>query len=80
MKLRDYLSSRKIRLEDFAVAIGASHAAVVSRYANGRRMPDRDAMAAIVKATAGAVQPNDFYDLPVTQPADETPTDQAEAA
>lgn len=33
------------------------------RFKTGLRVPDREAMARIVAATDGEVQPNDFYDV-----------------
>ena len=63
MRLADYLSQHGLTVTVFGERIGVSHASVV-RYNNGQRFPSQKTMQKIVDVTAGAVQPNDFYDLP----------------
>lgn len=67
MQLRDYLLSANETYAGFARRIGVSNAKVVARYAKGERIPDRLVMPRIVAATAGAVQPNDFFDAPAAE-------------
>ncbi len=40
----------------------------VARYETGRRKPDDATMMGIFGLTGGAVQPNDFYELPALEP------------
>lgn len=68
MKLAAYLREKGISTTDFAVEIGVSGEAV-RLYALGRRMPRREQMAAIVKATGGKVMPNDFAEAATAEPA-----------
>ena len=37
-------------------------------FRDGKRIPSRDLMVGLYVATKGAVQPNDFYDLPDIPP------------
>ena len=60
MKLSDYLKEQDLTLSAFAEAIGLD-VSTVHRAATGKVIPSRENMATIVKATDGAVQPNDFY-------------------
>ncbi|KKL85720.1 hypothetical protein LCGC14_1951930 [marine sediment metagenome] len=60
MKLSDYLKEQALTLSAFAEAVGLD-VSTVHRAATGKVIPTRENMAAIVKATDGAVQPNDFY-------------------
>lgn len=59
MRLQDYLSQNAINLADFGRRVGRS-SATISRLARGLNRPDWQTMNAIVEATGGAVQPNDF--------------------
>jgi DNA-binding transcriptional regulator YdaS (Cro superfamily) len=64
MKLSDWLAQRnpdgsKKRRYEFARLIGVTPT-MVTLYAAGRTWPDRDTVEAIVRATNGAVQANDF--------------------
>ncbi len=68
MKLADYLQDRQLSEAAFAELIGASQAAV-NRYKRGRH-PSPPHMQAIIAATGGAVQPNDFYVLPAAPSAE----------
>ena len=61
MQLDIYLESEGVNLRDFAARIGVANAGVVSKYANKRQIPRPPIMAAIIRETNGAVQPNDFY-------------------
>ena len=60
MQLHEYLKSNGIALPAFARTIGVSVQAV-HRYAKGGRTPRPKVMDKIITATAGEVQPNDFY-------------------
>ena len=70
MKLADYLADKKLGYSAFGRLIGAGPE-TVRRYADGRRIPRKVHMIAIVRETAGAVGPADFYDLPAPA-ADQT--------
>jgi putative transcriptional regulator len=59
MQLHEYMAREGLSDGEFAAKIGKTRMAVF-RYRTGRRMPSADAMAAIARATAGAVTPNDF--------------------
>lgn len=61
VKLGKYLRDKKITYEAFGKRIGRDHTAV-SRYVNGKRLPNRVTMRNIVDATGGAVTANDFLD------------------
>lgn len=60
MQLKDYLEEVGVTYEAFANRIGASNAGVVAKYVAGKRVPRPKFMAAIMRETAGKVQPNDF--------------------
>ena len=60
MKLSDYLKKKDLTLSAFAEAVGLD-VSTVHRAATGKVIPTRENMKLIVKATDGAVQPNDFY-------------------
>jgi transcriptional regulator with XRE-family HTH domain len=60
MDLRQYLDDRAIPITAFAGTIGVSVQAI-HRYLNGERIPKREVMDRITRATAGKVQPNDFF-------------------
>lgn len=63
MRLKEYLKVNDLTYADFASRLGVTEGAV--RYwASGERLPNRAAMAKIVKATNGDVMPNDFYGRP----------------
>ncbi len=62
MKLGIWLDKEKIAPSEFARRINRT-AETVRRYVGGDRIPDRDTMPLVVEQTAGAVLPNDFYDL-----------------
>lgn len=61
VKLGRYISREKITYEAFGKRIGRDHTAV-SRYVNGKRLPNRVTMRKIIDATGGAVTANDFLD------------------
>ena len=63
MNLDDWRAVEGLTYMSLAELLGVSHESA-SRYCKGRRIPAPDIMSRIVAATAGAVQPNDFYDLP----------------
>jgi hypothetical protein len=59
MTLADYLTRHEISVEEFARQISVEPISV-RRYLAGSRWPKWPIMERIVKATAGAVTPNDF--------------------
>lgn len=61
MSLAEFLDSENLSDAAFAKLIGITRQAV-HRYRRGDRIPDPKTMAKIVKATKGAVTPNDFYE------------------
>ncbi len=60
MRLQDYLSKNEILHTDFANEIGVSQAAV-SRYSNGKRIPQPQIINRIEAATNGLVTWADHY-------------------
>lgn len=62
MLLQEWLSENGLSNGQFGGRISRT-AEAVRRYASGERIPDREAMTAIVRETGGAVLPNDFYGL-----------------
>ena len=62
MKLSDYLEAEGISQGEFATKAGVSHTAV-SRALSGDRLPGRNVMERIFRATGGRVTPNDFFNL-----------------
>jgi hypothetical protein len=76
MQLQDWLAREGLTYGQFGGAISRS-AEAVRRYANGTRIPDREAMTGIVRETGGKVMPNDFYGVvhggAALAPADVTP-------
>ena len=69
MKLSDYLAQNDFATKTFAARLNVTDEAV-RLWATGGAIPRKNVMADIVEATGGAVQPNDFYDLP-TKPETE---------
>jgi predicted transcriptional regulator len=59
MRLADFLADREMSQAEFGKRIGATQAAV-SRYADGSRMPRREHLSRIRKATGGVVTADDF--------------------
>lgn len=60
MNLRPYLEENEISPAQFAREIRVETASV-HRYLCGERIPRREIMERIVRATNGAVQANDFF-------------------
>lgn len=61
MQLSKFLEERGETIAEFAERINLSHEAV-RRYAARERIPRADIMPRIIEATAGQVQPNDFFE------------------
>lgn len=79
MKLAAWLEANNKTPSDLAVDIGEP-AVNVWRYANGKRIPNKETMPKIVAATGGEVTANDFYDQPEALPEqDEPPANDAAA-
>lgn len=64
MKLSQYLDINEITLSAFADAVGVANPSVVQKWAKQTRVPKPALMRRIFLVTGGAVQPNDFFDLP----------------
>lgn len=62
MQLATYLAQEGLSLSAFAVRVGAKNARTVQRYVKQTRIPSGAMMAKIAEATAGAVQPSDFFE------------------
>lgn len=60
MKLDQYLEREGITAAEFARRIERGRSAV-TRWANGKRIPDPESMRRIAEATNHKVEPNDFY-------------------
>lgn len=63
MKLAAYMELNGLNAEAFAALIDRKPI-TVARYLNGTRIPRKAEMGRIHTVTGGAVQPNDFYELP----------------
>lgn len=63
MKLADWRKAQGWTQPRLAVALDCV-LPTVARWENGTRTPEREALKRIYILTAGAVQPNDFYDIP----------------
>ena len=63
MKLKTWRENNGLTRESVARLIGVANASVIMRWERGQ-VPRPEHMAKITLVTAGAVQPNDFYDLP----------------
>jgi transcriptional regulator with XRE-family HTH domain len=72
MKLKDYLTQRKITSSAFAKVIGVE-TSTVTRLASGETVPSPRVMRAIIAATGGLVTPNDFFNLPSSDGGDVGP-------
>ena len=76
MRLRTYRERERLTLEQLGERIGRTGVAV-SRYETGARVPGPEDMVRIYVATSGAVEPNDFYDLPDLAPVRGHPESEA---
>lgn len=63
MKLGPWRRENKLTIGQLAEKLARSDM-TVSRYCNERRIPEAETMRRIYLVTQGAVEPNDFYDLP----------------
>lgn len=70
MKLRDWLDANGVTVPELATRINRTPEAV-RRYANGERIPDREAMPLIAAETGGAVTANDFFGIEASDERDE---------
>tara|TARA_R110001606_G_scaffold370099_1_gene526380 strand:- start:37 stop:252 length:216 start_codon:yes stop_codon:yes gene_type:complete len=66
MKLNEWRLSKKLSYRDLAYKVGAKHATIARRWCLSEEHPQRlipnpDYMKAIMLATDGAVNANDFY-------------------
>lgn len=60
MKLKEWLQNENISASEFGRRIGVKHTAVL-RWCSGIRTPRKAQIAAIQRATDGAVGPADFF-------------------
>lgn len=63
MKLKDWRKANNVTLDQMAVELNVTQSTIV-RWENGSRDPDALAKQRIFIVTRGAVEPNDFYDVP----------------
>lgn len=63
MKLAEWRRSKGLTQQNVADGLGCV-LATIARYEAGSRMPEPQMVVDIFCFTNGAVQPNDFYDLP----------------
>ncbi|MDX3883588.1 MAG: helix-turn-helix transcriptional regulator [Sphingomonas sp.] len=63
MKLGDWRRERGLTQQAVADELGCV-ISTVARWETGARVPEEDALKAIYILTDGAVQPNDFHDIP----------------
>ena len=59
MTLEEWMTDRLVSNDELARLIGV-HRSAISRYRNRKRIPTPDVQRAVVKATQGAVMPNDW--------------------
>ena len=64
MTLSEYLDLTGLSVPALQKKLGIRTVDSVYKYLRGDHIPSPEVMARIFKATNGAVQPNDFYDLP----------------
>lgn len=69
MQLADYLKTNGISDDEFGQKIGVSRQSV-HRYKTFDRFPEKPVLSEIIKATAGAVTPNDFLQAPPIAPSE----------
>ena len=62
-KIAEWMQEEQLILGRVAIGIGAFNGAVVKRYRDGARIPDRQRMKALVVFSEGRVTPNDIYGL-----------------
>jgi transcriptional regulator with XRE-family HTH domain len=68
MRLSDYLNQLDVTDEDFGRKVGRDRSSIY-RLKNGQQKPSAELLQSILDATAGAVTPNDFFDVPDEAPA-----------
>ena len=69
MTLRDWLQTSGKQVAAFSAEVGIP-LRTLYRYISHERLPRGETMAAIVRATNGAVRPNDFFDAVPSDPAE----------
>jgi len=68
VKLQDWRENEGLTREQLAARLPSRPDALnVYRWETGRRLPNRGAAVEIYVLTAGAVTPNDFYELPLLE-------------
>ena len=76
-RLKRYIQEAGLTEAGFGSLIGKPQQ-TVHAYASGTRIPRKAEMQRIYAVTAGAVQPNDFYDLP-DLPTESAPAEEVAA-
>lgn len=66
MKLLDYVADMDISMREAARRVGIP-LSTMTAYARGERIPRQQHMLRLWMWSAGAVGPDDFYDLPVVR-------------
>lgn len=67
MKLAEWRRNQRLTQQQLADDLGCIVTSV-ARYETGLRRPEDAVMQKIYQRTGGAVQPNDFYELPPLRP------------
>ncbi len=65
MKLADFMKSRDLSPEAFALKIGDVSASGVRKWIAEERVPRKDQIERIAVITDGLVMPNDFFSVPL---------------
>ena len=63
MKLSDFKKQQGLSYEQLTTLIGDCSESAVIKWERGERVPQKDQMERIFRATNGAVTPNDFFDI-----------------
>lgn len=79
MTLSDYLSQNEITRAAFAVRVGVAPS-TISRLCRGQTRPEGALVAAIARATGGAVLPNDLFPDAVAPTETDRPADAVQHA
>lgn len=66
MRLREWLEKKGISTYELNLKCGFGRSGRLYNYMIHGKIPSYTTLAAIVRATNGAVTPNDFWDLPAT--------------
>lgn len=70
MNLDQWLAAFEVTVPHFAGRIGVRSRNTVYRYIRGEQVPEARVMRAIIRETAGLVEPNSFYRRDLVQAAE----------